>query len=487
MIEKKPSLRTKLIQIVAIPLTSLILILLGIILLGLIVTPNSVIIAIITGIMALTFGVLIYLIMQGLKLHEIIEPLSVLAHRVDTLVEENQKPLPAQVGKFQEIARLEQSFVDMVHTVQQRNKLLEQRNSDQMARLQIITKLSERLSQILEVDSLLKEVVNQVNDSFGYYHTHIYLFDDARENLVMAEGTGQPSLTMKEQKYHIPLKTASIIARSARTSQIVRVDNVKQFADWLPNPLLPDTCAEIAVPIISNGQVVGVLDVQNDEALDLTDFGNLSGLDYSDESLLRSLANYIATSIHNARLFNETEAMRTTLKAYQTQYIERAWDIKTVRKRGTGRAQFSLGETTTLQNDMINHVGQQIIVQEQSTFLEIKQPETNKCSRIWGTPINLDNITIGTLQFHGLDPDRQWTESELVLIKAVIDQVAQNAESLRLVSEIQEQAGHQQLISQIGNKLRRAPNIDTLMEITVSELSQILKPARTYISLNVKD
>ncbi len=73
-------------------------------------------------------------------------------------------------------------------------------------------------------------------------------------------------------------------------------------------------------------------------------------------------------------------------------------------------------------------------------------------------PISLRNVVIGDLQLHEIDPERKWTESELALISAVIDQVAQAAETLRLLDETQERASREQLVSQISSKMRRAPD-----------------------------
>jgi GAF domain-containing protein len=171
---------------------------------------------------------------------------------------------------------------------------LEERVMARTERLEIIAALSERLNAILDVEQLLPELVNQVKERFQYYHVHIYLLDEARQNLIMRAGVGRAGM----QGHQIPLDTAvSLVARSARSGEVVFVNDVRQSPDWLPNPSLPDTRAEMAVPIMQQGQVVGVLDVQEDK---------VGGLDESDANLLRSLANQVAVALSNARLFEET-------------------------------------------------------------------------------------------------------------------------------------------------------------------------------------
>ncbi|MBC8505381.1 MAG: GAF domain-containing protein [Anaerolineales bacterium] len=78
--------------------------------------------------------------------------------------------------------------------------------------------------------------------------------------------------------------------------------------DWLPNQLLPETNAEVAVPIAIGDQVIGVLDVQQDE---------IDGLDQADADLLRSIANRVAVAIQNERAYREAQAQarRETLIA----------------------------------------------------------------------------------------------------------------------------------------------------------------------------
>jgi serine phosphatase RsbU (regulator of sigma subunit) len=75
--------------------------------------------------------------------------------------------------------------------------------------------------------------------------------------------------------------------------------------DWLPNPLLPDTFSEIAVPIIIGDGVVGVLDVQED---------TIAGFDEGDANLLRSVASQVAVAWSNARLFSHIRKVNEQLK-----------------------------------------------------------------------------------------------------------------------------------------------------------------------------
>ena len=367
-------------------------------------------------------------------------------------------------------------------------------------RLEIIAGMSEYLNTILELDPLLIELVNQTKSNFNYYHVHVYLIDQKEEQLVVAAGTGEAGEQMLARGHHIPLDAlTSLVARAARTHQIVRVDNVRKAPDWLPNELLPDTHSEMAVPIILEDQVVGVLDVQKDE---------VGGLDEGDESLLRSLANQVAVAIRNARLFDEAQSALTEARAVQQQYVTEAWDRERVVRRGQGRVQFSLGESSTLSepevtqarhtalsirkpqlialNDTEVNVLTEGIAVDEAASSEIMATESGDSpseNRVLVAPIILQDVAIGNLQLHEGSNPKAWTASELALINTVLDQVAQAAENLRLVEDVQERASREQLINQISTKLRRAPDLESLLQVGTSEIAKVLNPARTFVNL----
>jgi GAF domain-containing protein/HAMP domain-containing protein len=369
---------------------------------------------------------------------------------------------------------------------------LESKVEARTKRLEIVASLGERISAILDPTQLLAETVNQIQANFGYYHAHIYLVNEDRTRLVVAAGTGPAGAAMQEKGHHIMLNTpTSLVAQAARTGHIVNVSNVREAADWLPNPLLPNTYSEMAVPIVlpTTNQVVGVLDVQQDR---------IAGLDESDASLLRSLANQVAVAINNARLFTQVESALAEAHLAQTRYIGQSWDKARIAAQGAQYHHVKPG-TGDLSPDEIIKSKQQTLTQTQPALISLVgssnsgQPDGNGPANPAGAdgvhkamvaPVRLRDKAIGAVQLHALDNQQPWVEQDLEVLEAVVDALAQTAENLRLFDETRQRASREQLTRQITDKVRAAPDVSTIIETGLFELAQALQVSRAYVKLN---
>ena len=209
----------------------------------------------------------------------------------------------------QEDIRLFKTIAEMLVNALERKKA-EQREA-------LAYEFGQQLTTLLNPDVLLTEIVNRLQQTFGYYHAHVYLFNKTfpvaanphpaePDLLVMREGTGEAGLEMKRRGHTIPLQTTrSLVARAARLFQPVVVNDVRQNPDHLPNPLLPDTLAEVALPLFLGQRLIGVLDVQHT----LVDHFNAAEI-----RTLQIVASQLSIALSNALLFDENARRLADLK-----------------------------------------------------------------------------------------------------------------------------------------------------------------------------
>jgi GAF domain-containing protein/HAMP domain-containing protein len=383
----------------------------------------------------------------------------------------------AEITQSNEIGTLAAAFNQMTRRMRELVSSLEDRVAARTQRLETVARIGEQLSAILSLDQLASELVNQIKNEFNYYHAHIYLLDTQGEALVVVAGTGEAGLQMKTQGHRIPLiAPTSLVARAARTGNIVRVDNARLAADWLPNPLLPDTYAEIAVPIILEGKVVGVLDVQEDK---------IAGLDEADASLLRSLANQVAVAIRNARLFEQIETALAEAQAAQERYTQQAWEKTRVTRHNRQYLYVRPGGVPPdeIKQQRLDETYRQSLGQTKPVVLSLDDNgnETNPLA----APIRLNNRVIGALQLHASKDRQAWSANDLALVAGVIDLLAQTAENLRLFDETREQADFERLVSDITQKIRQAPTLELLTKTAAEQLGQVLGVSHSQVKLGI--
>lgn len=194
--------------------------------------------------------------------------------------------------------RIYGSLADQASITLENKTLLDQADI-RTRQLEISAQVSQSATQILNLDELFPKIVEQIKESFSYDHAQIFIIDDLGEHAVLRSATGEAGRQMLAARHSLPVGSPSVVGQATSTGQAFLVsDTSEQGVMHRPNPFLPDTRAELAIPLRVKGAIVGAIDVQSNQP---------GAFNNDDISALTSLADQLAIAFDNARLFEVSQ------------------------------------------------------------------------------------------------------------------------------------------------------------------------------------
>ncbi|NWF67920.1 MAG: GAF domain-containing protein [Chloroflexi bacterium] len=194
--------------------------------------------------------------------------------------------------------RIFQTFAEQASIALEAARLLQQ--TDRRAR-QLLTsaRVSEEASRILDLNELLPRLVALIQEQFGYDHVQIFLMDADDNYALLRASTGEIGRQMLAVNHKLQKGSRSVIGQVTATGRYTLVsDTADAQTVHKPNPYLPLTRSELALPMIVKEKVVGALDVQSNQP---NAFGE------EDIGALTTLAAQISVAIDNAGLYDQAQ------------------------------------------------------------------------------------------------------------------------------------------------------------------------------------
>jgi len=390
------------------------------------------------------------------------------------------------------------------------NARLIDESRNQIAKIQTAAEIARDISSALNLDELLLKAVNLIHDRFDFYHAAIFLIDNAGGNAIVREATGEAGAQMKRIGHKLTVGSKSVVGFVAGQGESLVINDTTQDATHVPNPLVPDTRAEAAIPLKIGDQILGVLDVQS-----TTPFSFNS----NDMNTLQILADQLAIAVNNTELFAETqehlsqhrllhhittsaasgttleESLASTVKGLQVTlggdrvailladverknlatkawvgYSEEATDLTV--PFGSGITGWVAAHRKPLRVDDITQDARYI------------QVSTNTRSEL-ALPLIFRNDILGVLNVES-EQVAAYTENDEEMLGTLAGSLAAIIANARLVEQIRKQAERERLLYEITSKIRRSTDMQTILSTTVNEISRATGARKTQITVGVE-
>lgn len=160
--------------------------------------------------------------------------------------------------------------------------------------LAISAEIGRLVTSTLDLDALFTRTVDLIRERFGFYHAAIFTIEETGFNAVLKSATGQAGAEMLERHHALPVGSRSIVGSVTASGNAMVVNDTSVDPIHRPNPLLPDTRSEAAIPLRIGKRMIGAIDIQATRTNAFTQ---------TDIDVLQTLADQIAIAIDNARSY----------------------------------------------------------------------------------------------------------------------------------------------------------------------------------------
>ncbi len=172
-------------------------------------------------------------------------------------------------------------------------------SADARQLLSTLIEINHEITSILNLDELLQKIAELTNRIVPYEIFAIFLLDEEKQELYLRFAIGHPADVVKNLRIKVG---DGVTGTAALERTTVVVDDVRKYPRYIE--AVKSARSELAVPLISQNRVVGVLDIESPE---------LGYFREDQVKLLNLLASQIAIAIENARVYESERRNRELL------------------------------------------------------------------------------------------------------------------------------------------------------------------------------
>ncbi|MBK8136012.1 MAG: GAF domain-containing protein [Anaerolineae bacterium] len=395
-------------------------------------------------------------------------PVTVTRKIIDTgLLEEMEFEIPTtsrgdMFGQFtRDLLNMRQRFQESYRSI---NARLEASLRDVEATQEVGRFVSTQRDQ----QTLMEEVVNLIVNVFpNIYHAQIFLNDKLGEFSVLRASTGEVGRRLLERGHRLPIGGTSVIGRTIGEGSLTAVLDTEASEVHRKNELLPNTRAELAIPLRLGKNVIGALDVQSLVANSFTE---------DQTTTLQAMADQIAISIENARLYQESvhaleEIAKQNRETTGQNWREHLYNVRT-RELVAWSGTPTRTDTDTLRQQAIK-----------TGVTQIGGITANRTIPV-AVPIKLRGQILGAVVWEL--PTVDFSDEKIALAEELVNRLSVTLDNARLFEESQRTADRERVLNEIAAKITAQSDVEAILTTAVKEVGQALRTRNVRLRLGVE-
>jgi GAF domain-containing protein len=289
------------------------------------------------------------------------------------------------------------------------------------------------------------------------------------------------------------------------------VNDTAKDATYLENPLLPGTRSEAALPLKVGERIVGVMDVQSTSIYAFHD---------DNVRTLQILADQLAVAVVNSELFAETqehlsqhrllhhittsaasgstlqEALRSAVTGLQVTLggdrvaillaspDGRTLEVQAAAGYSEDVMRMRIPSSTGITGWSASH-RRSLRVDDVTQDPRYIEASANTRSEL-ALPLIYHNEALGVLNVES-EIVGAYSDSDEEMLATLGGSLAAIIANARLLEQLRAQAERERALFEITNKIRRAPDMRSILETTASELTRVVGARRTEIRVSAEE
>lgn len=374
-------------------------------------------------------------------------------------------PLP-ELNRPDELGDLARTFVDMRQETQALVQDLQTRINSRTRDVQATQEISRVAVTQRNLQNLMDDVVALIVERFpNIYHAQIFLVNQDYTYAVLRASTGDAGEKLLARGHRLAVGSISVIGQVTAQGNVIVARDTAASEVHKQNEFLPETRAELAVPLRVGDDIIGALDVQSHES---------ASFDEEQIQVLQIMADQIAVAIENARLYQESvrriRAVRDRTRD-QTIHAWRDYMFDNRRQRLVHQAGYST-------NTNIDDLRERALVTGKPAVSDVTDRDTVTLA----LPLRLRGEIIGVVAWEL--PAASYDGNQLQLAQDLVERLAASLDNTRLFEQSLRATERERLVNEISTKLTAQTDVSEILQTAIREVGQALRAPQVSIRLN---